>query len=132
MDFFEVVSKRYSERNGFIDKNIPDEDIKNSVSQYLSEHYQLDVDDIYIEDEFDEVVEAPHKEIPVMLVRLTTLDPPFTNIENNGAPWQFSPEDRMLWEEGLEVPLMAEKQAEGIGTGEDTCAIRIFPGFESV
>jgi len=21
----------------------------------------------------------------------------FTNIENNGAPWQFSPEDRMLW-----------------------------------
>lgn len=25
----------------------------------------------------------------------------FTNIENNGAPWQFSPEDRMLWAEGL-------------------------------
>ncbi|MFC2138489.1 4Fe-4S dicluster domain-containing protein [Bacteroidota bacterium] len=23
----------------------------------------------------------------------------FTNIENNGAPWQFSPEDRMLWAE---------------------------------
>jgi Fe-S oxidoreductase len=21
----------------------------------------------------------------------------FTNIENNGAPWQFSPEDRLLW-----------------------------------
>ena len=21
----------------------------------------------------------------------------FSNIENNGAPWQFSPEDRMLW-----------------------------------
>jgi len=27
----------------------------------------------------------------------------FTNIENNGAPWQFSPEDRMLWAEGLEM-----------------------------
>ena len=23
----------------------------------------------------------------------------FTNIENNGAPWQFSPEDRLLWTE---------------------------------
>jgi len=25
----------------------------------------------------------------------------FSNIENNGAPWQFSQEDRMLWAEGL-------------------------------
>lgn len=24
----------------------------------------------------------------------------FTNIENNGAPWQFSPEDRLKWTEG--------------------------------
>ncbi|MBA7552709.1 hypothetical protein ES705_45281 [subsurface metagenome] len=23
----------------------------------------------------------------------------FSNIENNGAPWQFSPEDRLLWTE---------------------------------
>jgi len=39
----------------------------------------------------------------------------FTNIENNGAPWQFSPEDRMKWAEdvNLEVPLMADKLAEG-------------------
>jgi Fe-S oxidoreductase len=37
----------------------------------------------------------------------------FSNIENNGAPWQFSPEDRMLWAEGLEVPLMADLQAAG-------------------
>lgn len=39
----------------------------------------------------------------------------FTNIENNGAPWQFSPEDRMKWAEdiGLEVPLMADMQARG-------------------
>jgi Fe-S oxidoreductase len=37
----------------------------------------------------------------------------FANIENNGAPWQFSPEDRMLWAEGLEVPLMADKLAAG-------------------
>lgn len=39
----------------------------------------------------------------------------FTNIENNGAPWQFSPEDRMKWAEDvkLEVPLMAEMQAKG-------------------
>jgi heterodisulfide reductase subunit C/nitrate reductase gamma subunit len=25
----------------------------------------------------------------------------FTNIENNGAPWQFSPQDRLLWAEEL-------------------------------
>jgi len=25
----------------------------------------------------------------------------FTNIENNGAPWQFPPEDRVLWTENL-------------------------------
>ncbi len=30
------------------------------------------------------------------------LNTAFTNIENNGAPWQFSTEDRMLWAEGLE------------------------------
>jgi heterodisulfide reductase subunit C len=27
----------------------------------------------------------------------------FSNIENNGAPWQFSPEDRMLWAKDLEM-----------------------------
>lgn len=39
----------------------------------------------------------------------------FTNIENNGAPWQFSPEDRMKWAEDveLEVPILADKIAEG-------------------
>jgi Fe-S oxidoreductase len=41
------------------------------------------------------------------------LNATFTNIENNGAPWQFSPEDRMLWAEGLEVPLYADKMAKG-------------------
>ncbi|PLX04383.1 MAG: Fe-S oxidoreductase [Marinilabiliales bacterium] len=43
----------------------------------------------------------------------TGLNTVFSNIENNGAPWQFSPEDRMLWAEGLEVPLMADKFAAG-------------------
>lgn len=39
----------------------------------------------------------------------------FTNIENNGAPWQYPPEDRLEWatEVGLEVPVMAELQASG-------------------
>ena len=27
----------------------------------------------------------------------------FTNIENNGAPWQYSPADRMKWAEGLTI-----------------------------
>jgi heterodisulfide reductase subunit C len=27
----------------------------------------------------------------------------FTNIENNGAPWQFSPSDRMNWAENIEM-----------------------------
>jgi heterodisulfide reductase subunit C len=29
----------------------------------------------------------------------------FSNIENNGAPWQYSPEDRMLWANDLEINL---------------------------
>jgi len=27
----------------------------------------------------------------------------FSNIENNGAPWQYSPEDRLLWAENIEM-----------------------------
>ncbi len=38
----------------------------------------------------------------------------FSNIENNGAPWQFSQDDRMEWvEPGVEVPLMADLLAKG-------------------
>ena len=45
----------------------------------------------------------------------------FSNIENNGAPWQFSMEDRMLWAEDItendqtkvNVPLLAECFAQG-------------------
>lgn len=37
----------------------------------------------------------------------------FSNIENNGAPWQYAQEDRMLWAEGLDVPVMADRTAEG-------------------
>ncbi len=44
----------------------------------------------------------------------------FANIENNGAPWQFSAQDRMLWADNLKVkgedvtvPLMANLVAEG-------------------
>jgi Fe-S oxidoreductase len=44
----------------------------------------------------------------------------FQNIENNGAPWQFNQQDRMLWAENIElkgekieVPLMSEKVAKG-------------------
>jgi len=37
------------------------------------------------------------------------LNATFTNIENNGAPWQYSQEDRMLWADGMEVPLMPDK-----------------------
>ena len=36
----------------------------------------------------------------------------FQNIENNGAPWQVSMEDRMLWAKDIEVPLMSEKIAK--------------------
>ena len=32
-----------------------------------------------------------------------TLNAAITNIENNGAPWQFSQEDRMLWTEDIMV-----------------------------
>ena len=33
----------------------------------------------------------------------------FSNIENNGAPWQFSQDDRMLWAEGLTMNVPANK-----------------------
>jgi Fe-S oxidoreductase len=35
----------------------------------------------------------------------------FNNIENNGAPWQYSPEDRLLWAD--QVPVMADVFAKG-------------------
>ena len=38
----------------------------------------------------------------------TGLNTVFQNIENNGAPWQFSQDDRMLWAEDLNVPLMSD------------------------
>ena len=48
----------------------------------------------------------------------------FSNIENNGAPWQFSSQDRLLWTKDLyndygkekikvEVPVMSEQFAKG-------------------
>jgi len=39
----------------------------------------------------------------------------FSNIENNGAPWQFSHEDRLQWAEGsgLNIPVMAELFSRG-------------------
>lgn len=37
----------------------------------------------------------------------------FNNIENNGAPWQYSAEDRMNWAKDMEVPLMADLFARG-------------------
>ncbi len=42
----------------------------------------------------------------------------FSNIENNGAPWQYSPEDRLLWTKELEsthikVPVMADLFSKG-------------------
>jgi Fe-S oxidoreductase/nitrate reductase gamma subunit len=37
----------------------------------------------------------------------------FNNIENNGAPWQYSAEDRLLWTKDLEAPIMADLFARG-------------------
>jgi Fe-S oxidoreductase/nitrate reductase gamma subunit len=37
----------------------------------------------------------------------------FSNIENNGAPWQFSQEDRLLWAEEAELPVMADLFSKG-------------------
>jgi len=39
----------------------------------------------------------------------------FANIGNNGAPWQFSMQDRMKWADGanLKVPLISELNAQG-------------------
>ncbi|MDX9811031.1 MAG: heterodisulfide reductase-related iron-sulfur binding cluster [Bacteroidales bacterium] len=39
----------------------------------------------------------------------------FSNIENNGAPWQYPAEERLLWADGLSfrVPVMSSLAAEG-------------------
>jgi Fe-S oxidoreductase len=39
----------------------------------------------------------------------------FNNIENNGAPWQYSTEDRLLWTKDLEIniPVMSDLFAKG-------------------
>jgi len=39
----------------------------------------------------------------------------FNNIENNGAPWQYSNEDRLLWAKDLDfqVPVMADLHSKG-------------------
>ena len=39
----------------------------------------------------------------------------FSNIENNGAPWQFSQEDRLQWAAGtgIEIPVMADLVSHG-------------------
>ena len=49
------------------------------------------------------------------------LNTAFTNLENNGAPWQYPPDDRMKWAENIslkdgspaKVPLMSEAVAGG-------------------
>jgi Fe-S oxidoreductase/nitrate reductase gamma subunit len=39
----------------------------------------------------------------------------FSNIENNGAPWQYSPEDRLLWARdiGFALPVMSDLFSRG-------------------
>jgi Fe-S oxidoreductase/nitrate reductase gamma subunit len=37
----------------------------------------------------------------------------FNNIENNGAPWQYSSEDRLLWTKEMDIPIIAELFAKG-------------------
>ncbi|MEA1878071.1 MAG: (Fe-S)-binding protein [Bacteroidota bacterium] len=37
----------------------------------------------------------------------------FSNIENNGAPWQFSQEDRMNWDENNEARIFADLHSKG-------------------
>lgn len=41
------------------------------------------------------------------------LQPAFESMERNGSPWAFSPADRGLWAEGLEIQTMAELAARG-------------------
>lgn len=36
-----------------------------------------------------------------------------SNLENNGAPWQFGQQDRLNWADGLEVPVVADLAARG-------------------
>ena len=38
----------------------------------------------------------------------------YRNLENNFAPWQFSPDDRAAWADGLDIPQLSE-----LGSAED-------------
>jgi heterodisulfide reductase subunit C len=38
----------------------------------------------------------------------------FNNIENNGAPWQFSPEDRLIWAKDLEMKVSALQEGQAL------------------
>ena len=37
----------------------------------------------------------------------------FNNIENNGAPWQYSADDRMNWAKDIQVPVMSDLASRG-------------------
>jgi Fe-S oxidoreductase len=37
----------------------------------------------------------------------------FNNIENNGAPWQYSSEDRLNWAKDLQIPVMSDLFSKG-------------------
>ncbi len=41
------------------------------------------------------------------------VQPTFESLETNASPWAFSPADRALWSEGLNIPTYAEAFAEG-------------------
>jgi Fe-S oxidoreductase/nitrate reductase gamma subunit len=41
------------------------------------------------------------------------VQPTFESLEKNASPWAFSPADRALWSEGLNIPTYAEAFAEG-------------------
>jgi len=41
------------------------------------------------------------------------VQPTFESLETNASPWAFSPADRALWAEGLNIPTYAEAFAEG-------------------
>jgi Fe-S oxidoreductase len=41
------------------------------------------------------------------------IQPAFQSLERNGSPWAFSPADRELWTEGLEIQTMAELMEKG-------------------
>jgi Fe-S oxidoreductase len=116
------VRDRMEEVGKNIDKNGKDfHDSKFLINDYISEEElwacttcqacveecPINIDPLSIIVDLRRNLVMEESKMPTELVGMNT------NIENNGAPWQFPASDRLNWAEGLDIPTMADVAAKG-------------------